>query len=69
MAFFKKKEEKKEPEIQPVSKNTREVPELTAMFIEEPTVIEPAPIEDLPQEYYEMLSKGWDTAGDDAPWS
>ena len=29
---------------------------------------EPAPMEDLPQEYYDMLSKGWDNAGDDAPW-
>lgn len=55
MAFFKKKEEKKEPEIQPVSKNTREVPELTAMFIEEPTVIEPAPIEEEPKTILELV--------------
>lgn len=26
------------------------------------------PVEDLPPEYYEMLSSGWDHAGDDAPW-
>lgn len=45
--------------------------EPSAQFDETPVqpYAEPAPIEDLPQEYYEMLSKGWDTAGDDAPWS
>ena len=45
--------------------------EPSAQFDETPVqpYAEPAPIEDLPQEYYEMLSKVWDTAGDDAPWS
>ena len=29
---------------------------------------EPAPVEDLPQEYYDMLSEGWESANGGAPW-
>ena len=29
---------------------------------------EPAPVEDLPQEYYDMLRDGWDSADGGAPW-
>jgi hypothetical protein len=29
---------------------------------------EPAPIEDLPQEYYDMLSEGWAPSDDGVPW-
>lgn len=29
---------------------------------------EPAPTEDLPQEYYDMLSSGWERADDGLPW-
>ena len=28
----------------------------------------PAPAEELPQEYYDMLADGWSSADDDAPW-
>lgn len=29
---------------------------------------EPAPVEDLPQEYYDMLSEGWAPSDDGVPW-
>lgn len=29
---------------------------------------EPAPLEDLPQEYYDMLKDGWESANGGAPW-
>ena len=29
---------------------------------------EPAPVEDVPQEYYEMLSEGWAPSDDGVPW-
>ena len=28
----------------------------------------PAPVEDLPQEYYDMLSSGWERSDDGIPW-
>ncbi len=29
---------------------------------------EPAPVEDLPQEYYDMLRDGWETSDNGVPW-
>ena len=29
---------------------------------------EPAPVEDVPQEYYEMLADGWETSDNEVPW-
>ena len=31
-------------------------------------LLEPAPVEDLPQEYYDMLSEGWAPSDDGVPW-
>lgn len=67
-AIRERSRREKKSDVTPRSRRQSAAASLSQFRSPLPEPEEPAPVEDLPQEYYDMLSSGWERADDGLPW-